>query len=67
MANDWARRVNERSRDGSERPKQLLVVINPFGGTRRAAHVWRAVAAPLFDLAGEIAHAYVLLHLTARP
>ncbi len=45
---DWG----SLSRAEFERPKNLLVFINPHGGKRKAAKVYREKVAPLLDLAG---------------
>ncbi|MGH0170208.1 UNVERIFIED_CONTAM: hypothetical protein FKN15_060282 [Acipenser sinensis] len=39
-----------------ERPKNLLVFINPFGGRQRGREVYWTQIAPLFELAGVRAH-----------
>jgi diacylglycerol kinase family enzyme len=33
------------------RPKQLLVLINPFGGSRCARQTWETTVRPVFDAA----------------
>lgn len=45
-------RINHAIRQSSHRPHSLLVLLNPFGGTRKAKEVWRDIAMPVFDLAG---------------
>ncbi len=45
-------RINSAIRQSSHRPRDLLVLLNPFGGTRKAKEVWRDIAMPVFDLAG---------------
>jgi hypothetical protein len=32
--------------------KNVLVLVNPFGGTKQASEFWKAIAKPMFDLAG---------------
>ncbi|RXM27596.1 A-kinase anchor protein 8 [Acipenser ruthenus] len=44
-----------------ERPKNLLVFINPFGGRQRGREVYWTQIAPLFELAGVRAHILVSL------
>lgn len=40
-------------RTETQRPTNLLVVINPFGGARKARKIWRRKAQPMFALAGK--------------
>ena len=40
----------------SNRPKSLLVFINPYGGKRRARQVFNDKVAAIFDLAGITSH-----------
>ncbi|KAL3158367.1 hypothetical protein ABBQ38_010606 [Trebouxia sp. C0009 RCD-2024] len=49
---EWAIRINGGIRQSSHRPHSLLVLLNPFGGTKKAREVWRDIALPVFDLAG---------------
>lgn len=46
------RRSLRREFSAQRRPRRLLVCVNPFGGRRRAQHIWERVARPLFQLAG---------------
>lgn len=34
------------------RPKRLLVFVNPYGGKKRAGHLYKDFAAPIFELCG---------------
>ena len=52
VVEEWAMRVNSAVRQSSHRPRDLLVLLNPFGGTRKAKEVWRDIAMPVFNLAG---------------
>ena len=52
VVRDWAAAVNTAVRQCTQRPKSLLVFLNPFGGARQALRVWQKVAVPIFDLAG---------------
>jgi ceramide kinase len=36
----------------NHRPRTLLVLLNPYGGARKARSVWRDIALPVFELAG---------------
>ena len=47
-------RINSAIRQSGHRPRSLLVLLNPFGGTRKAKEVWRDIAMPIFDLAGDV-------------
>jgi len=49
---DWTAALNTAIRQGSYRPRKLLVFLNPYGGAKRARQVWQTVVAPIFDLAG---------------
>ena len=53
LVQEWAMRVNMILRTESQRPTNLLVIINPFGGARKARKIWRKKAQPIFLLAGE--------------
>lgn len=44
--------ISAAADEARQRPRALLVFINPHGGARLAEHVWSTVAAPIFDLAG---------------
>ena len=50
---DWTAALNTAIRQGSYRPRKLLVFLNPYGGAKRARQVWQTVVAPIFDLAGK--------------
>ena len=53
LVQEWAMRINMILRTESQRPTNLLVIINPFGGARKAHKIWRKKAQPVFLLAGE--------------
>ena len=54
VAAEWALRINGAvMRHASQRPGALLVLVNPFGGARRARRTWRRTAEPIFEAAGE--------------
>ena len=53
LVQEWAMRINMILRTESQRPTNLLVIINPFGGARKARKIWRKKAQPIFLLAGE--------------
>ena len=54
MAAEWALRINGAvMRHAPQRPGALLVLVNPFGGARRARQTWRRTGEPIFEAAGE--------------
>jgi diacylglycerol kinase family enzyme len=52
MLQDWLARINAAIAAQPRRPRRLLVFVNPFGGSRRAAQIWRSTVRPVFDKAG---------------
>jgi hypothetical protein len=52
LVQEWAVRIDAALRMQPQRPSMLLVVVNPFGGARRARRVWHRVAHPIFNSAG---------------
>ena len=52
LAQEWAAEINAVTRQSPRRPRTLLVLLNPFGGMRKARSVWRDIALPVFELAG---------------
>ena len=52
LAQEWAAEINAVIRQSPRRPRTLLVLLNPFGGMRKARSVWRDIALPVFELAG---------------
>ena len=53
MAAEWALRINGAvARHAPQRPGALLVLVNPFGGARRARRTWRRIAEPILEAAG---------------
>jgi ceramide kinase len=51
-AADWTAAVQASIRKSVDRPRSLLVFLNPFGGARQAQAVWDKVARPVMLLAG---------------
>ena len=51
-AADWTAAVQSSLRKCIDRPRSLLVFLNPFGGARQAQAVWDKVARPVMLLAG---------------
>ncbi len=45
LVQEWAMRINMVIRTETQRPTNLLVIINPFGGARKARKIWRKKAA----------------------
>lgn len=54
IAREWATRINSAIRQSSHRPHSLLVLLNPFGGAKKARAIWRDIALPVLNLAGEL-------------
>ncbi|EIE23262.1 hypothetical protein COCSUDRAFT_66245 [Coccomyxa subellipsoidea C-169] len=59
----WAADINEAVGTSSKRPRSLLVLLNPFGGSGRAPTVWERDASPLLSKAGVLCSVTV----TTRP
>lgn len=55
--------IQRHLRGFTGRPKSLLVLVNPYGGTKKAASVYEREVKPLFDKAG----IKVLLRMTQCP
>lgn len=51
---DWVARIGQAIKVSSHRPQNLLVLVNPYGGARRALKIWERIAKPVFDRAGVI-------------
>ncbi|XP_075552025.1 ceramide kinase [Dermacentor variabilis] len=51
LAHQWADAVQDRLR-GVDRPRKLLVFVNPFGGRKRAPVIYQRKVAPIFQMAG---------------
>lgn len=52
VLDEWQQRISAAAAREPRRPRRLLVFVNPFGGSRRAAQIWRNVVKPVFDKAG---------------
>eukprot|EP00298_Acanthocystis_sp_HF-20_P014567 c20821_g1_i2.p1 GENE.c20821_g1_i2~~c20821_g1_i2.p1 ORF type:complete len:457 (+),score=161.56 c20821_g1_i2:37-1371(+) len=50
-AENWSQSIKSAIPFRSQRPKNLLVFINPYGGKRRAVKIWNGVE-PIFKVAG---------------
>jgi hypothetical protein len=48
----WASAINAAAAAQPRRPRRLLVLINPFGGRRRAGALYDRVVAPVLERAG---------------
>eukprot|EP00877_Chromochloris_zofingiensis_P010465 jgi/Chrzof1/5672/Cz16g11060.t1 len=46
----WVNYINDSIRALTDRPRQLLVFVNPYGGARKAGKIWRKVAAPIMEM-----------------
>lgn len=51
-AADWAAALKAAIRKQTDRPRSLLVFLNPFGGAKQAQSVWDSIANPVMQLAG---------------
>lgn len=52
LVHEWALRVHAALAALGQRPRNLLVFLNPFSGARRARRVWQRCAGPILDAAG---------------
>ncbi|KAK9833420.1 hypothetical protein WJX81_003514 [Elliptochloris bilobata] len=52
VAAEWVARINGALRQAHQRPGALLVLVNPFGGARRARRTWQRTAEPILEAAG---------------
>ncbi|XP_047431790.1 ceramide kinase [Mugil cephalus] len=52
LRDQWIRVTNEQLASLTNRPKSLLVYINPFGGKRRGKRIYERKVAPMFRRAG---------------
>ncbi|KAL4433742.1 hypothetical protein ABPG75_000183 [Micractinium tetrahymenae] len=52
VLDEWQQRISAAVAREPRRPRRLLVFVNPFGGSRRAAQIWQNVVKPVFDKAG---------------
>uniref|UniRef100_A0A3Q4N961 Ceramide kinase n=1 Tax=Neolamprologus brichardi TaxID=32507 RepID=A0A3Q4N961_NEOBR len=52
LCEEWVQVTNEQLSLLTNRPKSLLVYINPFGGKRRGKRIYEQKVAPMFRLAG---------------
>ncbi|KAM3608624.1 uncharacterized protein V6R79_001835 [Siganus canaliculatus] len=55
----WVDGIREQLAAVESRPKHLLVYINPYGGKRKAKHIYEQKVAPLFAHAGVNTHVIV--------
>ena len=67
VVQEWSAHIRAALRLQVHRPKNLLVIINPFGGARKALQIWETTVMPVFDLAGQLLdHIYLNLLLLRR-
>ena len=52
VVQEWVMRINAALRMNPQRPRSLLVIVNPYGGARKALQIWETVGAPTFNRAG---------------
>ncbi len=55
---EWVANIRTALKEVRDRPRNMLVLINPFGGARKALQVWQNVAEPVFQLTGAQAASY---------
>ena len=48
----WQQQIRALMRTQRHRPIKLLVIVNPFGGRRRAKMLWETFGAPMMRMAG---------------
>ncbi|XP_029902075.1 ceramide kinase isoform X2 [Myripristis murdjan] len=59
LSQQWIQAINEQLSLLSDRPKSLLVYINPYGGKRRGKRIYEQKVAPLFHRASILADVIV--------
>lgn len=53
VCSQWVEAINTAiARHNTDRPKELLIFVNPFGGHRMAMSVYKHAASPVFTAAG---------------
>ena len=52
MVLGWAERLQAALQALPDRPRRLLVIVNPFGGAKEAMRTWEHSVAPVFAHAG---------------
>ena len=58
-AQSWAETINGALGVTGDERRHVLVLINPFSGTKQAPQLWRTAIKPIFDLAGLTSEAVV--------
>lgn len=58
----WQQQIRTLMRGQRHRPSKLLVIVNPFGGRRRAKMLWETFAAPMMRMAGRFFFRKFLSH-----
>ena len=53
MVRNWAARIDMALKADPDRPSALLVIVNPFGGAKKALKMWESKAAPILEQAGK--------------
>ena len=54
LVQDWAARLNVEIGLEMDRPRRLLVIINPYGGAKQAMDTWEKIVEPIFQNAGAV-------------
>ena len=49
---EWERKLQAAMEQLPDRPRRLLVILNPYGGSQSARRVWDLTVHPIFQLAG---------------
>lgn len=52
LLQQWSLAINAAVGQMPRRPRHLLVVINPYGGSRQARALYQSVVRPVFEKAG---------------
>lgn len=50
----WQQQILLLMRAQPHRPRRLLVIVNPYGGRRRAKSLWQTMVAPMMSKAGRL-------------
>jgi len=59
LVQSWIGKIQRLLEKIPERPKNLWVFINPYGGSRRALGIWKHKVLPLFELTGIVSEVHV--------